>query len=85
MEVWQEIAKNAERGAERLVAEQGDRLNAAVLWTLAQAVGDMRRIRKDVVRPWKVGPRALHDRSGRARLLVCSTAESMSEFFKTVK
>ena len=29
MEVWQEIAKNAERGAERLVAEYGDRLYAA--------------------------------------------------------
>ena len=29
MEVWQEIAKNAEQGAERLVAEYGDRLYAA--------------------------------------------------------
>lgn len=29
MEVWQEIAKNAEHGAERLVAEYGDRLYAA--------------------------------------------------------
>jgi len=29
MEVWQEIAKNAKRGAERLVAEYGDRLYAA--------------------------------------------------------
>ena len=29
MEVWQEIAKNAECGAERLVAEYGDRLYAA--------------------------------------------------------
>ena len=38
MEAWQEIAKNAERGAERLVAEHGDGLHAAVLWTLAQAV-----------------------------------------------
>ena len=28
MEVWQEIAKNAERGAERLVTEYGDRLYA---------------------------------------------------------
>ena len=52
MEVWQEIAKNAERGAERLVAEYGDRLYTAatllcrnnadaeelVFKTLAQAV-----------------------------------------------
>ena len=52
MEVWQEIAKNAEHGAERLVAEYGDRLYAAatllrrnngdaeelVFRTLAQAV-----------------------------------------------
>ena len=52
MEVWQEIAENAERGAERLVAEYGDRLYAAatllcrnnadaeelVFKTLAQAV-----------------------------------------------
>ena len=29
MEVWQEVVKNAERGAERLVAEYGDRLYAA--------------------------------------------------------
>ena len=29
MEVWQEIAKNAESGAERLVAEYGDRVFAA--------------------------------------------------------
>ena len=52
MEVWQEIVKNAEQGAERLVAEYGDRLYAAatllcrnngdaeelVFRTLAQAV-----------------------------------------------
>ena len=57
MEVWQEIAKNAERGAERLVAEYGDRLYAAatllcrkngdaeelVFRTLAQAVGIIRQ------------------------------------------
>ena len=57
MEVWQEIAKNAERGAERLVAEYGDRLYAAatllcrnngdaeelVFRTLAQAVGKIRQ------------------------------------------
>ena len=57
MEVWQEIAKNAERGAERLVAEYGDRLYAAatllcrnnsdaeelVFKTLAQAVGKIRQ------------------------------------------
>ena len=57
MEVWQEIAKNAERGAERLVAEYGDRLYAAatllcrnngdaeelVFTTLAQAVGKIRQ------------------------------------------
>ncbi len=29
MEIWQEIRENAERGAERLVAEYGDRLYAA--------------------------------------------------------
>ena len=57
MEVWQEIAKNAERGAERLVAEYGDRLYAAatllcrnngdaeelVFRTLARAVGKIRQ------------------------------------------
>ena len=57
MEVWQEIAKNAERGAERLVAEYGDRLYAAatllcrkngdaeelVFRTLAQAAGKIRQ------------------------------------------
>ena len=57
MEVWQEIAKNADRGAERLVAEYGDRLYAAatllcrndsdaeelVFKTLAQAVGKIRQ------------------------------------------
>ena len=59
MEVWQEIAKNAERGAERLVAEDGDRLYAAatllcrssgdaedlVFRTLARAVDKIRRYR----------------------------------------
>ena len=59
MEVWQEIAKNAERGAERLVAEYGDRLYAAatllcrnngdaeelVFRTLAQAVGKIRQFK----------------------------------------
>ena len=59
MEVWQEIAKNAERGAERLVAEYGDRLYAAatllcrnngdaeelVFRTFAQAVGKIRQFR----------------------------------------
>ena len=59
MEIWQEIAKNAERGAERLVAEYGDRLYAAatllcrdggdaeelVFRTLAQAVGKIRQFR----------------------------------------
>ena len=59
MEVWQEIAKNAERGAERLVAEYGDRLYAAamllcrnngdaeelVFRTLAQAVSKIRQFR----------------------------------------
>ena len=59
MEVWQEIAKNAERGAERLVAEYGDRLFAAatllcrnsgdaeelVFRTLAQAVGKIRQFK----------------------------------------
>lgn len=57
MEVWQEIAKNAEQGAERLVAEYGDRLYAAatllcrnngdaeelVFRTLAQAVVKIRQ------------------------------------------
>lgn len=57
MEVWQEIAKNAERGAERLVAEYGDRLYAAatllcrndgdaeelVFRTLAQAVSKIKQ------------------------------------------
>lgn len=57
MEVWQEIVKNAEHGAERLVAEYGDRLYAAatllcrnnsdaeelVFRTLAQAVGKIRQ------------------------------------------
>ena len=57
MEVWQEIAKNAERGAERLVAEYGDRLYAAatllcrnngdaedlVFRTLARAVDKIRQ------------------------------------------
>ena len=59
MEVWQEIAKNAERGAERLVAEYGDRLFAAatllcrnngdaeelVFRTLAQAVGKIKQFK----------------------------------------
>lgn len=59
MEVWQEIEKNAERGAERLVAEYGDRLYAAatllcrsngdaeelVFRTLAQAVGKIRQFK----------------------------------------
>lgn len=31
MEVWQEIRKNRERGAERLVAEYGNRLYAAAV------------------------------------------------------
>ena len=31
MEVWQEIKKNKERGAERLVAEYGNRLYAAAV------------------------------------------------------
>ena len=31
MEVWQEIRKNWERGAERLVAEYGNRLYAAAV------------------------------------------------------
>ena len=62
MEVWQEIAKNAERGAERLVAEHGDRLNVVamllcrnngeaeelVLRTLAQAVGKIRHMWTDL-------------------------------------
>ena len=57
MDIWQEIAKNAEHGAERLVAEYGDRLYAAatllcrnngdaeelVFRTLAQAVGKIRQ------------------------------------------
>ena len=59
MEVWQEIAENAERGAERLVAEYGDRLYAAatllcrnredaeelVFKTLAQAVRKIRQFK----------------------------------------
>ena len=59
MEVWQEIAENAERGAERLVAEYGDRLYAAatllcrnnadaeelVFKTLAQAVAKIRQFK----------------------------------------
>ena len=59
MEVWQEIAKNAEHGAERLVAEYGDRLYAAatllcrnngdaeelVFRTLARAVGKIRQFK----------------------------------------
>ena len=99
MEVWQEIAKNAERGAERLVAEHGDGLHVAatllcrnngdaeelVFRTLAQAVGKIRQIRETVVRPWRVRSRVLHGQSGCTRLLACSTAESMSEFFKTIK
>ena len=61
MEVWQEIAKDAERGAERLVAEYGDRLYAAatllcrndgdaealVFKTLAQAVGKIRQFKPE--------------------------------------
>ena len=59
MEVWQEIAKNAEHGAERLVAEYGDRLYAAatllcrnvadaeelVFKTLARAVYKIRQFK----------------------------------------
>ncbi len=59
MEVWQEIAKNAERGAQRLVAEYGDRLYAAatflchddgdaedlVFRTLARAVDKIRQFK----------------------------------------
>ena len=59
MEIWQEIAKSAERGARRLVAEYGDRLYAAatllcrnngdaeelVFRTLAQAVGKIRQFK----------------------------------------
>ena len=59
MEVWQEIAKNAERGAERLVAEYGDRLYAAatllcrndgdaeelVFRTLAQAISKIKQFK----------------------------------------
>ena len=59
MDVWQEIAKNAERGAERLVAEYGDRLFAAaallcrnsgdaeelVFRTLANAVRKIRQFK----------------------------------------
>ena len=59
MEIWQEIAKSAERGARRLVAEYGDRLYAAatllcrnngdaeelVFRTLAQAVDKIRQFR----------------------------------------
>ena len=61
MEVWQEIAKNAERGAERLVTEYGDRLYAAatllchnggdaedlVFRTLAQAVNKIRQFKPE--------------------------------------
>jgi len=61
MEVWQEIAKNAERGAERLVTEYGDRLYAAatllcrndgdaedlVFRTLAQAVSKIRQFKPE--------------------------------------
>ena len=61
MEVWQEIAKNAERGAERLVTEYGDRLYAAatllchnggdaedlVFRTLAQAVNKIRQLKPE--------------------------------------
>ena len=57
MEVWQEIAKNAEHGAQRLVSEYGDRLYAAstllcrnggdaedlVFRTLARAVDKIRQ------------------------------------------
>ena len=57
MDIWQEIAKNAEHGAERLVAEYGDRLYAAatllcrnnadaeelVFRTLARAVDKIRQ------------------------------------------
>ena len=59
MEVWQEIAKNAECGAERLVAEYSDRLYAAasllcrnncdaedlVFRTLARAVDKIRQFK----------------------------------------
>lgn len=59
MEIWQEIAKNAEQGAERLVAEYGDRLYAAatllcrnnddaeelVFRTFSQAVGKIRQFK----------------------------------------
>ena len=58
MEVWQRIAQNAERSAERLVAEHGDRLYSAamllcrnnsdaeelVIGTPAQAVGKIRQM-----------------------------------------
>ena len=61
MEVWQEIAKNAERGAERLVTEYGDRLYAAatllchndgdaeelVSRTLAQAVSKIKQFKPE--------------------------------------
>ena len=61
MEVWQEIAKNAEHGAARLIAEYGDRLYAAatllcrndgdaeelVFRTLAQAVNKIRQFRPE--------------------------------------
>lgn len=61
MEVWQEIAENTERGAERLVAEYGDRLYAAatllchndgdaeelVFRTLAQAVSKIKQFRPE--------------------------------------
>ena len=39
MEVWQEIAKNAELGAERLVTEYGDRLYAAAMLLCRQNDG----------------------------------------------
>ena len=59
MEIWQEIAKNAERGAGRLVAEYGDRLYAAatllcrndgdaeelVFRTLAQAISKIKQFK----------------------------------------
>ena len=62
MEVWQRIAQNAERSAERLAAEHGDRLYSAamllcrnnsdaeefVLGTPAQAVGKIRQMWTDL-------------------------------------
>ena len=61
MEVWQEIAKNVERGAERLVTEYGDRLYAAatllcrndgdaeelVFRTLSQAVSKIKQFKPE--------------------------------------